>query len=129
MAWVDAVRKYAEMSGGKYTIPKKGSEAYAAIKAIQAGESPTVEKKAKVKAVKEPTDLQVARSVVKQGILKKSEVFGRKTRADKGVAKSVKVPRGLIEATAEGVTVTKKRKVRSDKGKKRGPRKAKEESE
>lgn len=125
MAWVDAVRKYAEMTGGKYTIPKKGSEAYAAIKAIQAGESPTVAKKVKVK---EPTDLQVARSVVKQGILKKSEVFGRKTRADKGVTKAVKVPRGIISATAEGVTVEKKRKVRSDKGKKRGARKPKEEA-
>jgi hypothetical protein len=35
MSWVDAIKKYAEMNGGKFVIPKRDSEDYAKVKALQ----------------------------------------------------------------------------------------------
>jgi hypothetical protein len=35
MSWVEAIKKYAEMNGGKFVIPKRDSEDYAKVKAIQ----------------------------------------------------------------------------------------------
>lgn len=128
MAWVDAVRKYAEMKGQKWRIPKKGTPEYAEIKALQAGKS----KKKAIRVVESLEAPKKERKVMKEK--KKEEVMEapkkmRKTRSDKGqkrmtgkmIAKE-SVRLGLVsKAEALG------RKVRSDKGKKRGARKPKAE--
>jgi hypothetical protein len=55
MEWTNAIRKHAEMTGGKYRIPKKGTAEYDAVKKLQMGGGAAApaakkEKKAAVKA-------------------------------------------------------------------------------
>ena len=125
MAWVDAVKKYAEMTGKKFRIYKKGTSEYEAIKKLQRGgeggltkaaakkmakeEAPKTASGRKVrkdKGTKRMTDLQVARSAVKQGLVSKEEAFGkkmRKQRSDKGVKRGKRAPKVKEEAEEEAV--------------------------
>ena len=112
MAWVDAVRKYAEQTGKKFRIYKKGTAEYEEIKKIQR------------KGTGALTKAQTKKMV--------SEMAGRKRGRPKKAVASALAPAGemkrKVEETPEGglkVTLKKARKVRSDKGKKRGARKAK----
>lgn len=56
MSWVEAIKKYAEVNGGKFVIPKRDSEDYAKVKAIQErmakGEKIEMPKATKTKAEK-----------------------------------------------------------------------------
>jgi len=125
MAWVDAVRKYAEMKGTKWHIPKKGSDAYNEIKAIQSGgKSEVKEEKVEVKkgmyvaekgGVKfRPEGKKNMKVVLKPEAEKITVKKQRKVRSDKGVKRVKKEV--VVEKSKTG------RKVRSDKGKKRGTR-------
>jgi len=133
MEWTNAIRKHAEMTGGKYRIPKKGSEEYDAVKALQMGgdaAAPKVKKAPKDVPVKTKKVVEVADKV--------------KLLKDAKTAKAAKVPKEVTEGSVNAAPVkTKKlvqvtanhveaekvklRKVRSDKGVKRGARKPKEE--
>lgn len=41
MKWLDALKQWNASHGGRYTIPKKGSEEYNAVRALQGASSPT----------------------------------------------------------------------------------------
>ena len=122
MEWTDAIRKHAEMTGGKYRIPKKGTADYDAVKKLQMG------------------GVKGAKSEVKKAVKKGEVVKGVYTADAKGVSVKVKgVPSVKVSAKKvpaekkathlkfdeEGKEIKEKkpRKVRSDKGKKRGARK------
>ncbi len=141
MEWTNAIRKHAEMTGGKYRIPKKGSEEYDAVKALQTG-GDAAAPKAK-RAPKEVTEGSAKGVPVKAK--KVVEVADKvKLLKDAKTAKAAKVPKEVTEGSVNAAPVkTKKlvqvtanhveaekvklRKVRSDKGVKRGARKPKEE--
>lgn len=102
MEWTDALRKYASIHNRKWHIPKKGTPEYAAVKALQAGggggggEGHPAEEMENV-----PKGLFVAE---KGGV--KLRPAGKKNLS-------------VVIAPAKG-GVVRPRKVRSDKGKKRG---------
>jgi hypothetical protein len=134
MEWTDAIRKHAQMTGGKYRIPKKGTPEYDAVKKLQmgGGAADAVAKEAK------HTKFGAKGQVLSEGAPKRAglgkEAKLRKERKDKG-AKRVPVAAAVAAAPPvaqhlkfdEEGKVKKPRKTRSDKGKKRGPRAKKEE--
>lgn len=148
MEWTNAIRKHAEMTGGKYRIPKKGSEEYAAVKALQMGSAagaaaaPKAASKAAPKAKKVVTDASTSiRTVAEKAKLLKAAKAAKAVKAPTAVdadadasapaaqskavpAKTKRVVANPNQVAAEQVRL---RKVRSDKGVKRGARKPKEE--
>ena len=149
MEWTDAIRKHAQMTGGKYRIPRKGTADYDAVKKLQAGggaaapaAAPAADKKAKKAAVKAEAMEGHAKGVYTaeagKGVSFKAKglpamKLKRKVRSDKKaveVAEVKVVPKNThLKFDDEGKEIPQKkpRKVRSDKGKKRGARKAKDE--
>lgn len=134
MEWTDAIRKHAQMTGGKYRIPKKGTAEYDAVKKLQAsgGAADAVAKKATHLKFDKEGGVKSAGAPKKAGLGKEAmPKKQRKVRSDK------KVPVAAAVAAAPPVAqhlkfdeegkVKKQRKVRSDKGKKRGPRAKKDE--
>ena len=72
MSWVEAIKKYSEITGGKFAIPKRESPEYAKIKAIQdkLGKGEAVEKMPRAKKAKQvvnptPASLEPAPTVIK----------------------------------------------------------------
>ena len=130
MEWTDAIRKYAQMTGGKYRIPKKGTAEYDAVKKLQMGGGEAKEAK--------HTKFGAKGQILSEGAPKRAGLGAlaklRKERKDKGTKR---VPAAAAVAAAPPVAqhlkfdeegkVKKTRKVRSDKGKKRGPRAKKDE--
>ena len=141
MEWTDALRKHAQMTGGKYRIPKKGTAEYDAVKKLQAsgGAAPAAGKKEKKAAVKTEAMEGVAKGVYTaeagKGVSFKAKglpamKLKRKVRSDKKavvVAEGSVMPKPTHLKFDDEGREKKPRKVRSDKGKKRGARKAKEE--
>ena len=119
MEWTNAIRKHAEMTGGKYRIPKKGSEEYAAVKALQMGGGAAATPKAK-KAPKEATEAAPT---------KVAPVKAAPTKATLAKAAPAKAApaKKAVEMAVSAPEEVRLRKVRSDKGVKRGARKPKEE--
>jgi len=145
MEWTDALRKHAEMTGKKFHIPKKGTEEYAAVKALQAsggGAAAPADKKAAKKAAHKALKEEAMEGVAKgvyvaeagKGVSFKAKgapkiQLKRKVRSDKKaveVAPSKVMPKATHLKFDDEGKVKKPRKVRSDKGKKRGARKPKE---
>ena len=142
MEWTNAIRKHAEMTGGKYRIPKKGSEEYAAVKALQMGGAAGAAPKAAPKAKKVVTEAATpSRTVAEKAKLLKAAKAAKAVKAPTAVdadadasapaaqskavpAKTKRVVANPNQVAAEQVRL---RKVRSDKGVKRGARKPKEE--
>jgi hypothetical protein len=151
MEWTDAIRKHAQMTGGKYRIPRKGTAEYDAVKKLQMGGEAAAEAKKEMKkshkaAVKEEAMEGVAKGVYTaeagKGVSFKAKglpemKLKRKVRSDKKAVEVAehqvmpKAPKAKkathLKFDEEGAVMKKPRKVRSDKGKKRGARKAKEE--
>jgi len=143
MEWTNAIRKHAEMTGGKYRIPKKGSEEYDAVKALQMGgdaAAPKVKKAPKDVPVKTKKVVEVADKVkllkdaktAKAAKVPKEVTEGSVNAAPVNAAPVNAAPvktKKLVQVTANHVEAekVKLRKVRSDKGVKRGARKPKEE--
>jgi len=159
MEWTDAIRKHAQMTGGKYRIPRKGTAEYDAVKKLQAsggGGVPSryteaaaapdaaaakkAAKKEKKMAVKEEAMEGHAKGVYTaeagKGVSFKAKglpamKLKRKVRSDKKAVVAAEhqvMPKAThLKFDEEGAVIKKPRKVRSDKGKKRGARKAKEE--
>ena len=159
MEWTDAIRKHAQMTGGKYRIPKKGTAEYDAVKKLQssggggvpsryteaaaAAPAAAADKKAAKKEKKVAVKAEAVEGVAKgvytaeagKGVSFKAKglpamKLKRKVRSDKKavVAAEEKVmPKNTHLKFDDEGKVKKTRKVRSDKGKKRGARKAKEE--
>jgi hypothetical protein len=155
MEWTDAIRKHAQMTGGKYRIPKKGTAEYDAVKKLQmgGGAAAPAAKKAAVKAeALEGVAKGVYTAEAGKGVSFKAKglpemKLKRKVRSSK---KAVEATEGSVipkathlkfdeEGEVKSVGTPKKaglgkearakkpRKTRSDKGKKRGPRAKKEE--
>jgi hypothetical protein len=116
MAWVDALRKYAEMKGKKFRIYKKGSAEYDEIKKLQHKGKGALTKK----QVSSMASKMAAESEGKKPRKPRSDI-GKKRMTTKQIVDESVRQKLVSKAVAYG------RKVRSDKGKKRGPRKAKEE--
>ena len=87
MSWVNAIKEFAKLNGGKYVIPKRDSEDYVKVKAIQErlakGETIALPKAKKEKAVKKDNVIekveevvvpQPRKSVVKKELVKKENV-------------------------------------------------------
>jgi hypothetical protein len=143
MEWTDAIRKHAQMTGGKYRIPRKGTPEYDAVKKLQAGggaaAAAPADKKAKKAAVKAEAMEGVAKGVYTaeagKGVSFKAKglpamKLKRKVRSDKKAvvaAESSVMPKPTHLKFDDEGKEKKQRKVRSDKGKKRGARKPKEE--
>ena len=143
MEWTDAIRKHAQMTGGKYRIPKKGTPEYDAVKKLQAsgGAAPAAKKdKAAVRAeAMEGVAKGVYTAEAGKGVSFKAKglpamKLKRKVRSDKRaveVAAEKVMPKKAthLKFDEEGKEIPQKkpRKTRSDKGKKRGPRAKKEE--
>jgi len=128
MEWTNAIRKHAEMTGGKYRIPKKGSEEYAAVKALQMGGGAAATPKAK-KAPKEATEGAVKATPAKAAPTKATPVKAAATKATPAKVAPAKVApaKKAVEMAVSAPEEVRLRKVRSDKGVKRGARKPKEE--
>ena len=130
MSWVDAVRAYAKETGGKFMIPRKGTEAYAAVKRLQGSDSssastaPRMRKERADKGKKRMTDKNLAEAAIESGVVSREEVYGkkaRKPRSDKG-AKRITSKQLADEVIRQGYATKKEvygRKPRSDKGTKR----------
>lgn len=135
MEWTNAIRKHAEMTGGKYRIPKKGSEEYAAVKALQMGgaagaaDGAAAQSKAKKVVTEAATPSRMVAEKVK--LLKAAKAAKAPTDASAPAAQSKAVPAKAKKVVANPNQVAAEqvrlRKVRSDKGVKRGARKPKEE--
>lgn len=135
MEWTNAIRKHAEMTGGKYRIPKKGSEEYAAVKALQMGgaagaaDGAAAAPKAKKVVTEAATPSRMVAEKVK--LLKAAKAAKAPTDASAPAAQSKAVPAKAKKVVANPNQVAAEqvrlRKVRSDKGMKRGARKPKEE--
>ena len=73
MKWLDALKQWNASHGGRYTIPKKGSEEYNAVRALQGVSSPTP-----------PTHDEVASRIVDEAIaMEEKPKKARKPRAKK----------------------------------------------
>jgi hypothetical protein len=148
MEWTDAIRKHAQMTGGKFRIPKKGTADYDAVKKLQMGggaAAPADKKAAKKEKMAVKTEAMeghakgVYTAEAGKGVSFKAKglpemKLKRKVRSEKKaveVAEHHVMPRAKkathLKFDEEGAVIKKPRKVRSDKGKKRGARKAKEE--
>jgi hypothetical protein len=68
MSWVNAIKEFAKLNGGKYVIPKRDSEDYKKVKEIQErmakGETIAVPKAKKEKPVKKENVVMVVEEVV-----------------------------------------------------------------
>lgn len=117
MEWTDALRKYAEMNGKKFRIYKKGTPEYEAVKKLQHKGKGALTKK----EVKSMVAKMAAESEGKKPRKPRSDIGQKRMTTKQIVDESVR-QKLVSKAVAYG------RKVRSDKGKKRGPRKAKEGS-
>ena len=115
MEWTNAIRKHAEMTGGKFVIPKKGTADYDAVKKLQMGGAA-----AAPKAKKTPKEA----APVKSAPTKVAPVKVAPAKVAPAKAAPVKKAVEMAVSTPEEVRL---RKVRSDKGVKRGARKPKEE--
>ena len=121
MEWTDALRKYAEMKGKKFRIYKKGTPEYAEIKKLQASggakaapAAPAVRKR-KVEMTEEG-GMKV--TIPAKSRKPRSDIGKKRITTKQVVDESVRLK--LVKPSeAYG------RKTRSDKGQKRGPRKAK----
>ena len=113
MSWINAIKAHALTSGGKYTIPKKDTPEYEAIKAIQAkmaSEAPDASPDA-VK-VRKPRAPKVATVAVDTPV----EILGCTCAAPEKKPKKVKV----VNVVPEVVTVVapvevKVKKVKTEK--------------
>jgi hypothetical protein len=125
MEWTDAIRKHAAMTGGKYRIPRKGTPEYDAVKKLQMGGGEKADKEHK-KMVKEA----VKKGEVVKGVYSAdAKGVSVKVKGLPSVKVSAKKAPAMKKAThlkfdEEGKEIKKPRKVRSDKGKKRGARKS-----
>jgi hypothetical protein len=105
MSWVDAIKEYAKQNGGKFVIPKRDSEDYGKVKAIQErmakGEKIEVPKAKKEKPVKKANVVvEVKEEVVEQP---------RKTTAKRGEKKAnIDVPAPVAVAVEEPVKKVRK---------------------
>lgn len=152
MEWTDALRKYAEMTGKKYRIYKKGTSEYDAIKKLQAsGKGALTKKEANKKASEmmrsdkgkmprkprsDKGQKRVKGSIMGSDTgaliesMERSMPKAKKTRATKKRVSNKSLAgimgsdtgRETLALTAGMAGGKKVRKVRSDKGKKRGPR-------
>jgi hypothetical protein len=147
MEWTDAIRKHAQMTGGKYRIPRKGTAEYDAVKKLQTGggaaAAPAADKKADKKEKRAAVKTEAMEGVAKgvytaeagKGVSFKAKgmpkiQLKRKVRSDKKavvVAEASVMPKPTHLKFDDEGREKKPRKVRSDKGKKRGARKPKEE--
>ena len=118
MAWVDALRKYASMKGTKYHIPRKGTAEYEEVKAIQAGKMYAKSKR----AIFKESDIAKADLSAGETVKPRKVIFSKKAIKEAEAVRS-KI-KGMREAE-EKMKKKKMRKVRKDKGVKRGPKKAK----
>ena len=110
MEWTDALREYARIHNTKYRIYRKGSAEYEAVKKLQHKGKGALTKKQVTKLAKATAPPKERKTKAKaERKVKMTEEGGMKI---------------TINRSAEAGK--KARKVRSDKGKKRGPRKAKE---
>lgn len=116
MEWTDALRKYAEMNGKKFRIYKKGTPEYDEIKKLQHKGKGALTKKEVKSMVKNISNEAKGKAPRKP----RSDIGKKRITTKQIVDESVK-QKLVSKAVAYG------RKERSDKGKKRGPRKAKEE--
>jgi hypothetical protein len=120
MEWTNAIRKHAEMTGGKFVIPKKGTADYDAVKKLQMGGAA-----AAPKAKKAPKEAAPVKSApAKVAPAKSAPAKAAPTKAAPAKAAPAKKAVEMAVSTPEEVRL---RKVRSDKGVKRGARKPKEE--
>jgi hypothetical protein len=132
MEWTNAIRKHAEMTGGKYRIPKKGSEEYAAVKALQMGGGAAATPKAKKapKVPKEATEGAPAKAAPAKATPAKAaatKATPAKVVPAKVAPAKVAPAKKAVEMAVSAPEEVRLRKVRSDKGVKRGARKPKEE--
>ena len=135
MAWVDAVKKYAEMKGKKFQIYKRGTPEHAEIKALQAkgtggltkakAKKLAAEMMGKPKRSRKPKAAAVAAMAAPVAAV---AAGGRKVRKDKGMKRvtDLQVAKESVKQGLVSRSVALGRKPRSDKGKKRGARKEKE---
>jgi hypothetical protein len=111
MEWTDAIRKHAQMTGGKYRIPKKGTAEYDAVKKLQASGGGGVPSRYTEAAA-------AAAPAADKKAAKKAKKAAVKTEAMEGVAKGVytaEAGKG-VSFKAKGLpAIQLKRKVRSDK--------------
>ena len=145
MAWVDALKKFAEMKGRKYMIPKKGTADYNEVKKIQGSGKGALTKKEAKKMVSEMKREESGKAPRKPRKARVSSMMGgdtsrmmmevekalpksRKPRSDKGKKRMRKSTLAGIMGSDTGREMMavessgkKMRKVRSDKGKARGP--------
>ena len=110
MEWTNAIRKHAEMTGGKFVIPKKGTADYDAVKKLQMGGAA-----AAPKAKKTPKEAAPVKSAP------------TKVAPVKVAPAKVAPAKKAVEMAVSAPEEVRLRKVRSDKGVKRGARKPKEE--
>ena len=112
MSWVEAIKKYSEITGQKFAIPKRESPEYAKIKAIQdkMGKGEEVDKLPRAKQTKvkqvvnpEPAPLEQAPTVVKPVV---SEV--QPVAVEAPVKKQKKVKVAKAELVKEVIPVVKK---------------------
>lgn len=144
MEWTDALRAYATKMGKKFSIPKKGTPEYVAVKALQmeGGGSKTPRKDKMMarlaKSAPAPSEVKqrmIARIAKSKEVREKPLEEARMTISER-VGRGGKVvtdmlipqPGGFKSPQALPPKKDKKkvRKVRSDKGVKRGPRKVSE---
>jgi len=134
MEWTDALRAYAKKMGKKYSIPKKGTPEYVAVKALQmeggakSAPAPVNVKErmlariAKSKEVREKP-LEEARMTVSERVGRGGKVVTDMLIPQPGGFKS---PSLYSKEALKKADKKKVRKVRSDKGVKRGSKKVAE---
>lgn len=153
MAWVDALKKYAEMKGTKYRIPKKGTAEYDEVKKLQmkgkggltkgdvskmvsemkreeSGKAPRKPRsdKGKKRGVASLMGSDTSKMLMEvEKKVSKRKAPAKKAEKKKRMRKSTLA--GIVGDTARemmsvesSLPAKKMRKVRSDKGKKRGKR-------
>jgi len=127
MEWTDALRKYAEMNGKKFRIYKKGTPEYEEIKKLQHKGKGALTKK-QVKSMVKSSEPKRKVEMTEEGGMKITVGKTRKPRSD--IGKKRMTTKQIVDESVKQKLVSKAvaygRKARSDKGKKRGPRKAKE---
>lgn len=142
MSWVDAVKLYAEKTGTKFRIHKKGTAEYEAIKKLQSKGTGGISSKKAAKMAKEMMEPAAKKT---RGRPKKASAAAhmtssagatasaapakmRKPRSDIGQKRAPSTLAIAKESVKQGIVsraVALGRKPRSDKGKKRGARGAK----
>ncbi len=110
MSWVDAMKKYAELNGGKFKIPKKDSEEYAKVKEIQ-------EQLSKGDTVKAPKPKAPAKKANVDPVPEPAPVSSEPTKSNKVIPKPVKVENVVVEPLSPVPDPPKKivRRVKKEK--------------